>query len=259
MALGASIWLEPFTLVLLPSLLLLGDRRSPAKLAIAIGLALLPLTLHVLLMFGTHPGAAPTGEVLSRVLGSGRGWVGLPGHASNVGTDYALASASHLKFLANAGFVLAGASFMLAGASFMLAGASFILGPAFALRGRGAGQGGPPLDRQPLIFLATATAGLLAASFATRPIWGPWDWELFATTGLALALLAGTALSRLAPDVRQHLAVAAAGLQLCFVGFPLVVIGFGVPVDAGPFSAKRADVDSIVLGPAPSRGIAPWL
>lgn len=240
LALGILIWLEPSSLWLLPSLALLLRPAGPRAVARGVAMALAPLVLHLLFLLAIQPRDLPATTVVLRGLGSLRGWVRLPGGPPGLGTDYRLLDLAHLKYLANAGFVLAGAPLVLAG---VLAALS---------RGREAA-------RSPG-FLTAVTAGWGVASLLVRPVWGPWDWELFAPTGLAVAFLVGARLARMSDRERRlHLAVAAAGLQLCFVGLPLVALGFGPKVDAGPLVARRFDPKLYRTDREPARRIAPWL
>lgn len=242
LALGVLVWLEPSSLLLLPSLALLLRPAGGRAVAIGLGLALLPLAVHLLFLLAVQPRELPATSVMLRGLGSLRGWVRPPGGAPGLGTDYRLLDGAHLKYLLNAGFVLAGGSVALAG--------------ALLTKARRVRRTALPPQR----FLAAVTAGLVAVSLLVRPIWGPWDWELFAPAGLAICFWTGAALAR-APDRdrRLQLAVAVAGLQLCFVGLPLVALGWGPRVDAGPLVEKRFDPGLYLTDREPRRRIAPWL
>ena len=114
----------------------------------------------------------------------------------------------------------------------------------------------PPAVR----FVAATAAGLLLGSLALRPIWGPFDWDLFAVTGLWIGFLGAILLAGLeAREVRTHVAAAALGLQFCFVGLPLVLIGQGATIDAGLFEKKDFDPHLLQRGRPVPKHIAPWL
>ncbi len=249
LALGVLVWLEPFALVLIPSLLWISRGRGARHLVAALGLALLPLALHIAFLLAVNPKDLSAATVVLRALGSARGWVGLPGVASGLGTDYVLGSAGHLKYLANAIFVLAGGAFVVAGGAFVVAGGAGLV----------ATHRWKLVADAPSVFLSVAAAGLVVATVLTRPSWGPWDWDLFGITGVALALLAGTLLAHLADARRLHIAVAVASLQLCFLGIPLIGLGFGTRTDAGPFFEKRFDAGLFQRDRVPEPRIAPWL
>ncbi len=238
-ALGVAIWLEPFALLLLPGLLVL-LRDRPGQAALGLAAALAPLTIHVLYLLLFEPREYPASTVLWAALGGARGWVRGSGIASDLGTDYVFLGVGHLKYLANAGFVLAGGSIAVA------------LGLAVTRPARS-------FASRPLSFLLVSLAGLCIAAATTRPLWGPWDWELFATTGLTLAFVAGAALDGLAARARSHVLAAVVALQLCFVGIPLVAIGFGDGNDRGPLIDRRFDEKLPQRGREPARRLAPWL
>jgi hypothetical protein len=245
LALGIVIWLQPFTLLLLPSLGVLARARGIRRPIAAVGVALLPLALHLIFLLAVNPKDLPAATVVLRGLGSLQGWVRLPGGAPGYGTHYVLLSGAHLKYLGNAGFVLSGGAIALAAGLFAV------------YRKR-------LLEAPPLVFLAVSAAGLVVASLLVRPVWGPYDWDLFSITGLTLAFLAGTALSQLDSSGEDrgrslHLVLAIATLQLCFIGVPMIAVGRGAAVDAGPFVTKRFDAHLFEDGREPAKRIAPWL
>jgi hypothetical protein len=250
LALGVLVWLEPYTLVLLPSLLLLYRERTARSVATTLGLALLPLALHIALLLLANPRDLPAATIVARALGSIRGWVPVQG-SSHLGTDYSLATAGHLKYLANSALVLAGGALLATAGVWGAERVRF-----WADRETGSQRW---LDTPQLRFLGAATGGLVVASLAVRPVWGPWDWDLFASTALAFCLLSGAAMARLSLDVRQHIAVAVAGLQLAFFGVPVVAIGFGSDIHAGPFAGRLFDAGLPQRDREPPPRLAPWL
>lgn len=240
LALGVASWLQPWCLLLFPGLVLLRRLRGERVLTPALGLVALPLLLHVTFLLAWNPDGLPATIVLARALGSARTWVRLPGGAPSIGTDYVLFSRAHLKYLGNAAFVLAPASLPLA--------LGLLAAPCRAFA------------TAPARFLGISAAGLLVAACGIRPVWGPFDWDLFCVTALCLVFLAGVALD-LVPgrQRRAHLAVVVVGLQLCFVGIPMLSIGQGAQRAPGPFVAKRFDPRLFEVGRKPPRRIAPWL
>ncbi len=240
LAFGLAAWLQPVFLFAAPGLLWL-PRLAGRRLTAAAGLALVPLALHTAQLLAFAPRAVPATEVLANVWIGAEGWLRGWWSGPSIGTDYVLLSPSHLKYLANAGFVLAPATLPIA---------VVILG----LRRRAA------MTQPAVRFVAASTAGLLLGTAALRPIWGPFDWDLFAVTGLWIAFLGAILLVGLeARSVRTHLAAAAFGLQLCFVGLPLVGIGQGAARDGGLFEKKDFAPGLLHVGhPAPKR-VAPWL
>ena len=97
-------------------------------------------------------------------------------------------------------------------------------------------------------------------SLALRPVWGPFDWDLFAVTGLWIGFLAAILLAGLeARALRNHVAVAALGLQLGFVAIPLIAIGQGASRDEGILEQSHFDSRLARPGRRPPRPIARWL
>ena len=96
-----------------------------------------------------------------------------------------------------------------------------------------------------------------------RPIWGPYDWDLFSLTAVSLASLAALLLVRsLEGPELAHVAAVVVGVSLLFVTLPLVAIGVApgiAPDDAGPF-ARGVERDEGESGwDALERQIEPWL
>ena len=167
-----------------------------------------------------------------------RGW----GEAPSLGTDVVLGSWAQFKYLGNAAFLLCPSALPVLGILMMtkwrrLAG-----------------------DRT-LFFLTALCIPLLAYSFALRPFWGPYDWDLFSITALSLILLQSHALNRvLETPLRQHVAVWLVGFQFLFVGAPFLALRFSPLHDAGPFFIKgylKAEIGQAATPPPPA--LAPWL
>ena len=240
LAFGVAAWLQPLCLFAAPGLLWL-PRLAGRRFTAAAGLALVPLVLHTAQLLAFAPRDVPTTALLANVWIGHEGWLRGWWSGPSIATDYVLLSPPHLKYLANAGFILAPATLPIA---------VVILG----LRRRAAMT--PPAVR----FVAATTVGLLLGSLALRPSWGPFDWDLFAVTGLWIGFLGAILLAGLeAREVRTHVAAAALGLQLCFVGLPLVLIGQGATIDAGLFDKKDFDPRLLQRGRPVPKHIAPWL
>lgn len=240
LVLGLLIWVEPYCLLLLPGLLLLPKLAGRGRVLPALGYALLPLALHLAFLLAVNPKDLPMATIVGRALGSAQGFVRVTGDRSR-GTDYFLLSLPHLKYLANAAFVLVPAALPTVITLFIV------------LRKRA-------LATSPVRFLAASTGGILVATVAVRPVWGPFDWDLFSVTALCLAFLAGSLLALLDGDsIRTHLVAAAVGLQITFVAIPLLVIGQGDVIAAGPFTVKHFDVRLYRTGKPPPRRVSRWL
>jgi hypothetical protein len=122
--------------------------------------------------------------------------------------------------------------------------------------------------RNPRGFRATATARfLLAASLpllvyalTLRPIWGPFDWDLFAITAFFLAALSAHMLcTALRDPTYAQVVIWLVGFSLLFVGIPLLLMGATAPGGAGPFGVGEFDFHSIEPTSASFETLEPWL
>jgi hypothetical protein len=165
-----------------------------------------------------------------------RGWGGEPG----IGTDYVFLSLPHLKYLVNALHLLCAWA-----------------APALLL-----------LVSRPTRFLSTPTARFLTAAslplvgyaVVLRPVWGPFDWDLFSLTVLFVASLSAHLLASALPETTfQHTIVWLVGFNLLFVGLPLVAAGFAPIHAAGPFAIETFDPGMTDPSSAALAEIAPWL
>jgi hypothetical protein len=237
---GVAACLQPLCLFALPAVLLLprvcARRFEPVSLA-----CLAPLALYAAHLLASDPKGVPAADVLLRLVAGNEGWVRFFGSGPSIGTDVVFLSTSHLKYLANAGFALAPAALPLA--------------LAIALRHRSA-----VFASSELRFVAIGAAGLVAGAGLLRPVFGPFDWELFGVAALWVAFFAGALLARLeTAQVRNQVAAAAISLQLCFAGLPLVWIGHGPSVDAGPLHPRRFDVHLLERGKPAPKALRRWL
>jgi len=250
-ALGVGLWLHPSSFALLPSAVVLLRAAGLAWPAVIRGLAVAALPgLVMLLPMALAADRATLDhalEVVDQVLGQGHDpaaphrWVRGFGGTPSVGTDYVLLSAGHLKYLANSLHLLM----------------PWALGAlAFGAVRRGAALLDAPVDR----FLAAACAPLVLYALVLRPIWGPFDWDLFALTASLLAVWAARGLATcLSQGTLRHTLLLLAGLAFLFVGLPLLAIGFAPIEPAGPLVPEAFDVDMLVPGTPTFERLAPWL
>jgi len=252
LALGFAVWLHPSALALVPSLVFLlhsAEGSRPLKrVVLGLVVASLPWLLFapVLLSASHHDALEQSREVFLQVLGLSddpktvhrwvRGWGGGPG----VGTDYVFLSLPHLKYLVNAFHLLCAWA-----------------APALLL-----------LVSRPTRFLSTPTARFLTAAslplvayaLVLRPVWGPFDWDLFSLTALFVASLSAHLLASALPETTfQHTIVWLVGFNLLFVGLPLVAAGFAPIHAAGPFATETFDPGMTDPNSAALAEIAPWL
>jgi len=240
LASGLAAWLEPLCLLALPGLLLLPrlcGRRLPASAALAV----LPVGLYAVYLLVANPTDLPFAQVLGQGLLAShqlvRGW----GGGASVGTDVVFLSLPQLKYLVNALFVLAPAALPL----------------LVGLLARG---GRRAFAAPEVSFVALTAAGLAIGSLLRRPVWGPFDWDLFAVTALWLAFLAAVLLARVeAPAIRSQVVAGLVGLQLCFVAVPLAALGREARVDAGPLHPERFDARLFRRGEKPPKELRRWL
>lgn len=255
--LGVAIWLHASALFLLPSLVMLPFLRPDsnatfqrARAALgAVALAMLPSLafLAIMALLGRRhelgeawqlalhiSGLRPDPERLYRWV---RGW----GSGPSVGTDVVFLSSAHLKYLVNAFYVLA----------------PFVVPTliAAALK-RPRGWAARPEVR----LLALACFPLAAYALALRPVWGPFDWDLFALTAFCHALLAGSWLAASLDEGRfRHVFLLLVGFQILFVTAPFLAAGVVTLRDAGPFAPGYFDFDLYQPLREAAPKLAPWL
>ncbi|HEX5066206.1 MAG TPA: hypothetical protein VFY49_08840 [Myxococcota bacterium] len=252
LALGLAIWTHLSALLLMPSLLALSWLASrslrPRDLAVGLALAALPCVLFLAWQLGIGvDGVTGLQRELARTLHGDQGswsprlWVRAWGETPTAVTDYAFASRAQLKYLANAAHLL-------------VPGVLPVL-LALALRG-------PRrlLDTPTARFLCAAAAPLAIYPFVLRPIWGPFDWDLFAVSAVVLAALAAHGLAvATAESSWRHLTVWLAGFGLLFVGLPFLLLGIVPAKPAGPFAEEQFSIDITRPGTPAQERIAPWL
>jgi hypothetical protein len=168
-------------------------------------------------------------------------WVGVWDRSSLVGTDYALLSLAQLKYLANAFFLLAPSALPLLGAFAVVARRRFVASAEAR-------------------FLAVASVPLVLYCFALRPLWGPYDWDLFTLPALYLAFLAAhLTVAHMHEDESAELISWLAGIGLLFVAIPLIWIGITVYESGGPFDHRPMNRRMFEPDTDEYRGLAPWL
>ena len=166
-----------------------------------------------------------------------RGWGGAP----SLGTDYVFLAPAHLKYLVNAFHLLCAWAV-----------------PALLLLAA----------RRPRALLATPTARFLAVAslplvvyaLVLRPVWGPFDWDLFSLTALFVASLSAHLLAAALSELTfRHVLVWLVGFNLLFCGVPLLAIGFAPIRASGPFVPEAFDAAILDPTSAAFARIAPWL
>lgn len=256
LALGVGLWMHLSFSFLAPSLLLVvllsceGDTRArPGAVARAAAVAAAPIALFLVAM-----GALGHTAELAQALETLRRWSGLEpspvGHeaflrspfaVSGAGTRYAILSAGHLKYLTNAFFLLSPPTLPIL--------ATFLV---FAPR-RFTGS-------RDVAFLGVSALFLVLYALIVRPVWGPYDWDLFSLTVLALATLAATLLVRFTPDPPlTELGVLLVCGTLLLVTIPFVAIGIAPAQPAGPFAYGVESTPGESPVDAFERILGPWL
>jgi hypothetical protein len=166
-----------------------------------------------------------------------RGW----GSYESIGTDVVFLSRAHLKYLANAFYLLAPGTVPLLVALALRAPRSLAATPTAR-------------------FLLAAALPLVVYAGVDRPFWGPYDWDLFSIPVLCLSCLAVHALClRLSRRALGHLLAWVVGFQLAFVGVPFLLAGALEVRPAGPFFPRGPLVDLPRAATPPPDDLAPWL
>jgi hypothetical protein len=236
LALGIGIWVHLAFLCLAPSLLLLllhagrRDGRCDRPLSLRLGggavLVSAPTALFLIAMLAAGHGDAVALELrkLAAIAGFDAGvadvprWTPSQSVAAELGT-WRLFSPAQLKYLANAFFLLAPSALPTIAALLIFWRRRLVASVEARL-------------------LGAALVPLLVYAFAVYPRWGPYDWDLFALTGLFAAclaahLLATARLPRLHP---LGISVWLVGATHLFVTIPLLWIGIATSHGAGPFA-----------------------
>jgi len=238
LALGVGVWMHLSFVFLVPSLLLLlylgtPPSRAPvdrARVMGALALVGVPTLAFLLLMVLAGHGADVAGAwrtmlEWARIRPSPidhEAFLRLPLRAAGAGTRYVILSGPHLKYLLNAFFLLIPWVLPAMAALLVLVPRRFVATAEAK-------------------FLSGACLGMLAYTAVVRPVWGPYDWDLFSLTAVCLAALAAYLLIGLLDDPQLgHVAVLAIGASVLGVTIPFLIVGIAPAREAGPFALPIA-------------------
>jgi len=256
LAFGFGLWVHVQFLFLGPSIMLLFVLAEPGRpLAhylrrwVPAGLVCLAPTLVfflALVVLGQH-------EALEAAFAKANRWSELGPDAreevwirwwggSGPGTLYMIFDRGHLKYLSNAFFLLAPWTGLVL-LAFVLARRRAFVASTEAR------------------FLLSACIPMALYAMLLRPVWGPYDWDLFSSTAMFTGLLAGHLLVRELPDPPlRELALMLVGSAILFVLIPFLIVGVAPAHKAGPFAhdfGRR--VEGETLSESFTRQIEPWL
>ncbi len=140
--------------------------------------------------------------------------------AEGPGTRYTLLSPEHVFYLANAFFIMAPV-------------APWLLGCLVAFE-RHVFVG----DRD-MRFLLAGLVPLGIYALMIRPVYGPYDWDLFSLTAMWGGFTAGIALARVLPRAAfAELVALAVGIGFIASAVPIAIIGHSARSGSGPFSPE---------------------
>lgn len=252
--LGIDLWLHLAFICLVPSLLLLPNLKTQApqlKLArrvidllwVALPTALFLLAMHVAGQDHSLKAAWLTCERILNLRPDPmlpNRWVGFGLDDGSLTATYTLFSASQFKYLVNAFFILAPWSLPVL---VFLA----VLSPKRLI------------ETKEARFLSIVCLPLLLYAFALRPIWGPYDWDLFSLTALYVSFLAAHIWiagmpERPVPDFVVFWLVAG----LLFIAIPFLWMGVSVSYPAGPFAPQAFDWSLFEPGTPKYRSFSHW-
>jgi len=254
---GVGLWFHLSFAFLAPSLAILPLLVKPrpnvrayskhALIALLAGFA--PMAVFVALMLAvgnTADLSAAWGSVVSTLglstatdAGSRELWVRGIGQTPGAGTRYAMLGIGHLKYLANSFFLMAPAA---------IPTLLWLLGSPKRF-----------FATPQAVFLSVAALSTLLYSLVLRPIWGPYDWDLFSLTAVCSMALAAYLLLR-EFDSPAHLCLVLVVGSLLLATIPLLLAGLGTPRDAGPFSDEGIHtIGDETTEQAFDRQIGPWL
>ncbi len=257
---GVGLWIHLSFAFLAPSLVLLPflvATRSVVQysklftIAFAAGIA--PMALFIIVILAAGDSADLDAAWSSAVSAAGfaeqgggedagrelwlRGWSQTPGF----GTRYTMLSGPHLKYLANSFFLLAPAAIPLL---------------LFLARSPKRFSATPQAA-----FLSVAALSTLIYSVVLRPIWGPYDWDLFSLTAVCVVSLAAyLLLCEFDRPLFAHFCLVLIVGSLLLATIPLLLAGLATPRDAGPFSDRGISaIGDESTEEAFDRQIGPWL
>jgi len=256
-AFGGGLWTHLCYLFLIPSLaalpLLAEPGRKPAWLLrrwVASGLLALVPTL---LFFVGMIAATGSGDLAAAweklqiwsVVGATEAheaWL-RPWGEPGPGTRYRILSLAHLKYLGNSFFLLTPALLMIAPVLLVRVPRRFLATPEAR-------------------FLATASLVMVLYTIIVRPVYGPYDWDLFSLTAVLLAALVGHVLvNGVAREIWEELGLLLLGAGALFVTIPFLAINLGPSREAGPFAidALQREQVSDEADHEFERVLEPWL
>ncbi|MDG2050879.1 MAG: hypothetical protein P8M78_12020 [Myxococcota bacterium] len=256
LALGFTIWSHVAALFLIPSLWVLCGLTLPSPSAMrwlrrslgATAWAALPGLVFLLWAFSIGPESDADRLVATMLEIAGvqpaalpkSWWVRFSSEAPipGVGLDYAFLSLAHLKYLANAFHVLAPAGLFILAISLAKTPREFLSPKS--------------------LFLGSAAAATGVYATLVRPFWGPFDWDLFAVTGLFFGALAAQLLA--SPPARRffnEVVAVAIGFQLVYIGLPFVLLAAIETRPAGPFATGVFPTE-FFRGAPPPPPLMPW-
>ncbi len=260
LVLGIGLWLHASALCLVPSLLVLPalqkgapellDWRRATKMIVLLAL---PSVMFYLCAFsaGWQQDLERAVEVVREIAGVSanpdaphrwvRGWGGDPSH----GTDYVFLSTTHLKYLVNAAHVLSSAALPILAGTLLLRPSLFLATPTAR-------------------FLCVSCAPLIVYALVLRPVWGPFDWDLFSVpafflTALGVHLLAQAAHEPSTGSLVEEIHVWLIATSLLFVTVPFLLMARGPVRDAGPFSGIEFGLYMLRPEAPENVPIEPWL
>jgi hypothetical protein len=257
LAFGLGLWVHIQYLFLIPSIMLLFVLAEPGghfgaymKRWVKAGLVTLaPTALFFVALVATDNGQDLEIAVAKMLRWSDVGptpegheaWIRLWG-GSGPGTLYAMLGRGHLKYLANSSFILAPWTGLLL--------------TWLALRARRAF-----VASNEARFLLCACATSVLYALIVRPVYGPYDWDLFSMTAALLGLLAG---HLLVEETSQRefadLSALVIGSATLFTLIPFLIVGVAPRAESGPFSGDLArPVKGESFEDSFNRQIEPWL
>jgi hypothetical protein len=255
LALGLGLWVHLSFIFLVPSHLVLlsiaaGRRASVVEAMRSLAVVGVPVLLFLgsMLALGRWEELGLAWDTLVEMAGLSdqadphESWVRGPFAEPGAGTLYSLFSWPHLKYLVNAGYLLAPAAAPLVA--------------AFALRS-------PAVltARKETAFLAATTGMLIVYSAIVRPVWGPYDWDVFSLPAVCGAALAAHLLvHQLSGGRRAQLCALVIAASILLVSAPFVAIGISPSRPAGLFADERIErATDESEWEAFMRKVGPWL
>jgi hypothetical protein len=257
LAFGGGLWTHLCYLFLLPSLavlpLLAEPGRRPAWVLQRWVVSGLLTLVPTLLFFAAMLAATGTGDFaaaweklkLWSTVGATEGYEAWlrPWGEEGPGTRYRILSLAHLKYLGNAFFLLTPALLLLAPILLVRAPRRFLATPEAR-------------------FLATASLTMVLYTLIVRPVYGPYDWDLFCLAAVIFTALVGHVLvNEVGREAREQLAVLLIGAGALLVTIPFLAINLGPSREAGPFAIDALQREQ-VLEDADRRFeriLEPWL